>query len=598
MNKFFTLVLLIFSINIFSQELNEAYLQSLPDDVREDVLNKINERDQIDRPVYRNQSTMTEKPLDEIEDELQDLKAEFEKLLALADEESPDFKRFGDNIFNMMQSSFMPINEPNFDSSYVLDFGDTLELQLIGQRSIIEELPVKRDGSVNIPEIGKISVSGLSLEEVSKLIKSKVSSSYIGVEAFITLTNVRDIQILVTGNAFNPGIYTLNGNSNLLHALSMAGGINEFGSYRQIDLIRNDEVISSIDLYDVFIHGKSGFNKRLRSGDSILVRPYLKMVTLSGAVRRPAIFELKDGETFSDLLDYGNGLMDNADLSTLRIERPFKDSTVFVDIPNISESDSYELMSSDRINITAYERKTVTISGAINTPGKYVISQGETLYSLINKAGGYKDNAYPFASVLNNKRALELNEIAVEKLYTSFVQRLITKGDALFASDSLPFILDELKKAEISGRVMAEFDLDVLKANPKLDTTLDDGDEIIIPIKTEQIYIFGEVNNSGAIRYEPAKDISYYIEKSGGTLESSDINNIFIVHPNGEVDRSKSAKLSILSNRSNDSLIYPGSVIYVPREVKGRDVADLTSTFAAIVSSTATSLAALSILND
>ena len=120
----------------------------------------------------------------------------------------------------MMQSSFMPINEPNFDSTYVLDFGDTLEIQLIGQKNSIEQLAIKRDGSINIPEIGKIFVSGLSLESVNKLIKSKISSAYIGVEAFVTLVNVRDIQVLVTGNAYNPGIYTLNGNSNMLHALS------------------------------------------------------------------------------------------------------------------------------------------------------------------------------------------------------------------------------------------------------------------------------------------------------------------------------------------------------------------------------------------
>ena len=139
--------------------------------------------------------------------------------------------RFGDNIFDTMQSSFMPINEPNLDSSYVLDFGDTLELQLIGQKNSIDSLSVRRDGSINIPEIGKLFVSGLSLDDVNKLIKAKISSAFIGVEAFISLVNIRDIQVLITGNAYNPGIYTLNGNSNILNALSMAGGVNENGNY-------------------------------------------------------------------------------------------------------------------------------------------------------------------------------------------------------------------------------------------------------------------------------------------------------------------------------------------------------------------------------
>ena len=489
------LIMLLFAISstIFSQELDDAYLESLPDDIRNDVIEKIDMRNEIDKPIYRRSSTMVDK-----------------KTLTKL--------RFGDNIFDMMQSSFMPINEPNFDSTYVLDFGDILEIQLIGQKSSIEQLAIKRDGSINIQDIGKIFVSGLSLESVNKLIKSKISSAYIGVEAFVTLVNVRDIQVLVTGNAFNPGIYTLNGNSNMLHALAMAGGVDENGSYRKIDLIRNNDVIKSLDLYDVFIYGRSGFGERLKSGDIILIKPSLKLVTISGAVKRPGLYELNSDNSFLDLIEYANGFADNADLKTIRIERPFEEITEFIKIKNLDEISSIEVKSSDRLNVRGYERKTVSILGAVNSPGTYTISEGETLSSLIKKAQGYKNNAYPFSGILNNVKALEVNEVAAEKLYNSFIQKLITKGDALFASESLPFILDELKKTNLSGRVMAEFDLDVIKANPSLDTTLDDGDQLIIPIKSEQIYIFGEVNQPGAIRYKPSKNLEQYIADAGGTL--------------------------------------------------------------------------------
>jgi protein involved in polysaccharide export with SLBB domain len=585
MNKFLITILLITSGAISSQqlELNDAYLKSLPDNIREDVLLKIDQRAEAEESLYRRQSSMTDKPFTEEE-------------MAARNKRN----RFGDNIFDMMQSSFMPINEPNLDSSYILDFGDTLELQLIGQKNSIVNLSIKRDGSINIPEIGKLFVSGLSLDDVNTLIKAKLSDAYIGVEAFITLVNIRDIQVLVTGNAYNPGIYTLNGNSNILNALSMAGGINENGSYRRIDLIRNNEVIKSVDLYDIFIYGKSGFGERLRSGDSILVRPSLKMVTISGAVKRPALYELTENDNFSDLIEYGDGFADNANLETLRIERPVKEDTSFINILDLDQLPSIDVKSSDRLNVRAFERRTVTISGAINTPGVYTISKGETLSSLINKAEGYKDNAYPFGGVLINEKALALNEVAAEKLYKSFVQRLITKGDTLFASESLPFILDELKKTEISGRVMAEFDLDVIKANKALDTTLDNNDQIIIPIKSEQVYIFGEVNQPGAIRYKPSQNITDYIAGAGGTLESSDINNTFVIHPNGEVNRVSggTSRFSMLNNRNNDILIYPGSVIYIPREVKSRDASLVASIWAPIVSSAATSITALSVLNN
>jgi protein involved in polysaccharide export with SLBB domain len=582
MNKFLITTLLITSATIFSQEIDESYLNSLPDNIREDVLSKIDKREEDEKPIYRRQSTMTDKPFSEEEMEARKKR-----------------NRFGDNIFDTMQSSFMPINEPNLDSSYVLDFGDTLELQLIGQINSIDNLSVKRDGSINIPEIGKLFVSGLPLDDVNKLIKAKISAAFIGVEAFITLVNIRDIQVLVTGNAYNPGIYTLNGNSNILNALSMAGGVDVNGSYRKIDLIRNNEVIKSVDLYDIFIYGKSGFGERLRSGDSIIVRPSMKMVTISGAVKRPALYELTEDNSFSDLIEYGDGFADNANIETLRIERPFKEETIFIDISDLNQLSDIDVRSSDRLNVRAYERRTVTISGAINTPGVYTIAKGETLSSLIIKAEGYKDNAYPFGGVLINETALELNKIAAEKLYKSFIQRLITKGDALFASESLPFILEELKKTEISGRVMAEFDLDVIEANKDLDTTLDNNDQIIIPIKSEQVYIFGEVNQPGAIRYKPSQSVLDYILDAGGTIDSSDLNNTFVIHPNGEINRiSNGRRLSMLNNRNNEILIYPGSVIYIPREVKTRDASMIASIWAPIVGSAATSITALSVINS
>ena len=573
MKKIFLSAILIVSSGLFSQELDDAYLESLPESVRADVLDRIADEEVKNTPVYRRPSSMIKKP-------------------------SSSSNRFGAQIFDMMQTSFMPINEPNFDSSYVLDFGDTLEIQLVGQQNFIDELSIKRDGSINISEIGKVSVAGLTLESASNLIKNKISNAYIGTDAFVTLVNIRDIQVLITGNAYNPGIYTLNGNSNLLHALSMAGGIDDTGSYRKIDLIRNDEVIKTIDLYNIFIDGKSGFGDRLRSGDTILVRPSIKMVTLSGAVKRPGLYELNEGDNFSDLLKYGLGFSDNADLQSLRVERPNGEQTSFIEISDINKINSIEVQSSDNMNVRAFERRTASIVGAVNRPGIYTIAKGETLSSLIKKADGYKDNAYPFGGILNNDKALELNNIAKEKLYTSFVQKLITKGDQLFASESLPFILDELKRSEVTGRVMAEFDLDVIEATPSLDTTLDDGDEIIIPIKAEQVYIFGEINQIGAVRYKPSKNINFYISSVGGLLESSDPKNIFVVHPNGEINKLNNVnRLSMLNNGSNDILMYPGSVIYVPRKVKSKDASIIASIWAPIVSSTATSITALSVLN-
>ena len=144
-----------------------------------------------------------------------------------------DLELFGSDFFRTFQTSFMPINEPNPDSGYTLDNGDVLKVQLIGQINAVELLKINRDGSLNIPDIGKINVAGLSLIEASKIIKSRVDSVLIGTDVYVNLDEIRDVNVLVSGNAQNPGIYTL-GNSK--DTLTVAGGVNEFAHYIDIPL--------------------------------------------------------------------------------------------------------------------------------------------------------------------------------------------------------------------------------------------------------------------------------------------------------------------------------------------------------------------------
>ena len=169
MKKLLILAFLISPIFLYSQELDEAYLESLPEDVRDDVLEEMENQKKDQEPVYRRPSTMIEKQ-QALAERLAIAKAMIDELAADFDENDIEKlkkpqKRFGNSIFNLMQSSFMPINEPNFDGSYLLDFGDVLEIQIIGQNNNLSrptEIQIKRDGSINIPDIGKVFVAGLS----------------------------------------------------------------------------------------------------------------------------------------------------------------------------------------------------------------------------------------------------------------------------------------------------------------------------------------------------------------------------------------------------------------------------------------------------
>lgn len=580
MNKKILLIALLASpLFLFSQELlDEAYLESLPEDIRKDVIGKMEAKEDIEKPVYRRASST----IDKLDDD---------------DDDGP--KLFGSEFFDTIQSSFMPINEPNLDSSYILDFGDVLEIQLIGQKDTIDSYSIQRDGSINLPNIGKLILSGLSLSEASSFIKAKISSAYIGTNSFVSLKNIRDINVLIAGNAFNPGIYTLNGNSNMLHALSMAGGINEIGSYRDISLIRDGKKIDSLDIYDVLVFGKYNFSSGLRSGDSIVVNPIQNVVAIESGVRRPGLYEMSTHETFNDILRLSNGFKKNADMENILIKRLVAGKSELINI-NVDEIDTFKFFDGDSIFIREFKINTVTIKGAVKNPGAYKLEIGSTLSELVESAGGYEESSYEFGGYLENKKALQVNQIAKDRLYQTFLDNLIANSNMSISSDSnIDMLLMQIKESKVSGRVIAEFDIDLIKNNPNLDTVLEDGDELLVPYITQQVYVQGEVSNPGAVRYSAGKDLEYYIKNAGGALSSADRDNVFIVHPNGQTTNLKSSsRLSFILADDNIQLIYPGSIIYIPQSTNFANSLQVASIWAPIISSIALSLTSLSVLNN
>ena len=604
MKKLILYIYFIFPLFLISQDLNDAYLESLPEDVREDVLKEMKDQEEDALPTYRRPSTMIEKQK-ALAERLAIAKAMLDELAADFDESDIDMltkpqKRFGNSIFNLMQSSFMPINEPNFDGSYILDFGDVLEIQTVGQNNDLarpKEIPVKRDGSINVPDIGKIFVAGLSLESASLLIKNKINSAFIGTESFISLVNVRDIQVLIAGNANNPGVYTLNGNSNLLHALSMAGGIDDLGSYREVNVIRDGNIVGSIDLYDIFILGKPNFGPKLRSGDSIYVKQAEILTNIVSGVNRPHVYELKAGENFSQAINFANDFKSTANLDFISVQR-LENGEIKVLKLKKEDLSNLSVKHRDIITVREYQYGTVTIEGAVNEPGDYSITGETTLKDIIIASGGYKKTAYPFGGFLDNKKTKEINEKARDILYSQYIKSL-ANNPAIINSESqgLPILMSELKKSIISGRVMAEFDIDMISADPTLDTILMDQDRIMIPHLPNQVYVYGEISNQGAIRYSPGKGINYYLKNAGNILETGDKKTIFVVHPNGNTER-LSSNFRIFNNQNNKILIYPGSIIYVPHAGNSMRGIQAASIWAPIISSIALSLTSLSVINN
>jgi len=576
------------TMDLLSQDISEAYINSLPDDIRADVLNQMADEKKVEGKKYRPASTKVDKvDSDQVnlgpQTEINDI----------------GLKRFGTMVFRSMQSTFMPINVPNFNGNYIIDIGDTLQVQVVGSVDTIQSKLVDRDGSITISGIGKIFVSGLSLDKVSDLISNSIKSSMIGAEVFITLTSIRDIQILITGNASNPGIYTLSGNSNLLHALTMSGGVSDAGSFRSIQLIRDGKVVEDIDLYDIFIYGK-GLESMigLQSGDTIFISPYNKLVSITGGIRKPGIFEVIEGESLEKLIDFADGYEFNADKNSLRLERYQNSQVIVMDYNSNNISNVYPI-DGDILHITYFSLRTVELKGAFKNPGKYIINDGEKLSTIVKRSGGYKDSAYTFGGKLFNIKARKLQELNNMKLYSDLVKFISSNTNALAAisADTLPLLLEEFKASTPDGRVQAEFDLDMISENSLLDTYLSDGDVINMPFITQQVYVFGEVANPGATRHISGSNLSSYINSKGGYTNYADNRKIVIVSPNGDSQFISPAGLFKLTSTRN-YLIYPGSVIYVPREIGQLSGLSYAAFVSPVISNVALTLASLASLQN
>ena len=488
----------------------------------------------------------------------------------------------------------MPISTPNLDDSYVLDFGDVLRIQLLGQQDSTDSYRLERDGSINLPDIGQINLAGLSLGEASKLIKSKVNQAYIGTDSFISLENIRDVSVLLAGDVFNPGVYTLNGSSNMLHALNVAGGIGGFGSYRSIKLIRNEKVIETLDIYDILIEGKSTSKNRLRSGDIIFVDPRINVITIEGAFKRPFRYELLADENISNAISYANGITIDADLSNIFLYRILDREVKAIPIANISQFNNIVSRDEDRIFVRKNSFRNVKIEGAVIRPGNYKMLEGQNVFDLIEEAGGYTQNAFPAGAIYLNEEAKTINSNAIEKLYDDFIDGIIgtlqSSGGELDIGP-LVSLSQQIKDVEPNGRIIVDL------LDDSFELIVRDKDTLIIPEKNNNVFIFGEVLSEGALLFKSGADLEFYLGEASGLRDQADAQSIFIMFPNGTT-KQFNRKRNLFASKSQEIIIEPGSVIYVPKKIDDTLSSRLTAqAYATILGNVSLALASINSIN-
>jgi len=304
------------------------------------------------------------------------------------EEDEDELKPFGYEVFANAPLTFAPSIDIAIPNDYIIGAGDTLLIQIFGTENEEHELPVSRDGKIIVPSVGAFTVSGLTFEEVKKLIPAKVKERILGVDVLVSLSEQRSIRVFVSGDAFKPGPYVLGALSSMTHAIFAAGGISDIGSLRKVELKRAGKTVSTLDLYDLLINGDSSNDAILRSGDVLFVAPVGDRITVDGEVTRPAIYEIKHGETFADVVKMAGGLLPSAFPSSTIVER-FNNQNlrtiVNVDLTNESALAS-KLSSGDYIRVmptSSVVEESVTLIGAVPRPGKYQWHEGQKLTDLL-----------------------------------------------------------------------------------------------------------------------------------------------------------------------------------------------------------------------
>ena len=337
---------------------------------RSDFLGELNSMERlISADVSRLQSQLNQEDSsedNELFEALEESKALLRKIRALerreiekrAEEfgksETDAIKPFGYELFASDPSTFAPGNEVPIPSDYRIGPGDLIEIQLFGQRNDSFSLGISREGMLRFPGIGPINAfeRGTLFLELKNHLKEKIQEHLgEGVQTSITLGAFRSIRIFVLGEVRKQGSYTVSALSTTINALLSCGGIKESGSLRKIHLKRAGKIVSTLDLYDLLLRGDTSADEALQPGDVIFVPVVEKQVTISGAVKRPAKYEILGGETLSDVLALSGGSTDRSVLDLIRLERLNTDFRPIVKNLNFSEHKDYTMSSGDLISI-------------------------------------------------------------------------------------------------------------------------------------------------------------------------------------------------------------------------------------------------------
>lgn len=381
-------------------------------------------------------------------------------------------KIFGSDLFKNGEITFEPNLRMATPKGYIIGPDDELLIDITGDNEQDYKLKVSPDGTIRLQYVGLITVGGLSIEQAASKIKTAMSTTYPALRTgrsnvAVNLGNIRSIKVMLTGAIVKPGTYTLPSLATVFNALYASGGPNENGSFRNIQVIRNNKIITTIDAYDFLLNGIQRGNIRLQDQDVIHVPVYQTRVEMIGEIKRFALFEVVKGESLKDVLNFAGGFSNQAYTGKIKILQNTTKERRITDV-DFSDYASYLPNNGDKFIVESilerFENR-VQISGAVFRPGQYELDKGLTLKGLITKADGLTEDAFLYRGYinrLNTDNTLALLSFDVAKIMSGEVSDIPLKREDKITISSLFDMRDEYK-VSIQGEVRNPGDFDHAK---------------------------------------------------------------------------------------------------------------------------------------
>ncbi len=455
-------------------------------------------------------------------------------------------KKYGYDFLASTPTSLTAVGDLPLPNDYKISLKDQFTVILSGSKDAIFNLDVKLDGTILFPELGAISVVGLSLQEVKDKLSILIEQSYIGVNIDISMRNLSAKKITIVGAVKTPGTYLINPFSTITGALAYSGGVSEIGSLRDIKLIRNSKEIVSFDLYDLLIRGDRSNDLTIEAGDTLLINSASQFVEITGAVKRPAIYEILEGETLEDIVDFALGFNQIANKSNISVS--FLDLSQAKIVKKNIDSLDQSLENALSINVFNYVNEAtsdIQVIGAVEQPGFYSIKKYNSLENLI--ANLKFVDVYPWLAVLEQ-----------------FDQSKMLKSTILFSlndpSTYKSFELLPNSKVHFTNIYDRTFDVDEMTKN------LIEEYQLVLNHKqgTFELPVFGQFNVASFINLigldmSDVDNIATYVSPLENIVETKSYKNMQFTAQKYNTISFRSLKNNLISVNIAGAIEFPGT---------------------------------------